>query len=79
MLRLIPLFAVLLAVYNLLLLSGDINATLGNTLFEMGLISGAQWRMTTSDLLLMFGVVTLYIEIFKSTRTGMASVASAWA
>lgn len=73
-LRSFPLFAVLLVIYNILMFTGDINATLAAQLFSIGLMSGAVWVMTVADLLILLGVVTLYIEIFKATRTNMASV-----
>ncbi len=70
----IPLFAVMLVVYNINMLFGDINATLPSHLYSLGLPSGAQWHFSVSDLYIILGVLTLYIEIFKSTRTGVASV-----
>ena len=74
MLRAIPLFIVPLAIYNLLMIGGDIHATLAGQLFSVHLMSGAQWNFSTHDALITLGVVVLYVEIFKSTRTGMASV-----
>jgi len=70
----IPLFAVLLVVYNIHMLLGDVNASLASNLYEMGLLSGAQWSFSLSDLYLSLGVIALYIEVFKSTRTGAASI-----
>ena len=32
------------------------------------------WTLHASDLLLAFGVLMLYLEVFKSTNTGMQSV-----
>ncbi len=72
--RSIPLFAVLLVAYNLAMLFGDINAHLASELFGLNLISGAHWRFSVHDLYMVLGVIVLYLEIFKSTRTGMASV-----
>ena len=74
MFRAIPLFVLLLIAYNLNMLFGDINATLASQIYSVGLISGAQWHFTVSDLYIILGVLTLYIEIFKSTRTGLSSV-----
>lgn len=74
MLRAIPLFVFLLIAYNINMLFGDINATLATNLHTFGLMSGAQWAFTVSDLYIILGVLTLYIEIFKSTNTGVTSV-----
>lgn len=70
----IPLFIVLLAAYNLAMLFGDINSTLATQMYSVELVSGAQWTFTVSDLYIILGVLTLYIEVFKSTRTGVSSV-----
>jgi len=70
-----PMFAVVLITYNLLVLSTpDINALLGQVLFSFNVVSGASVAVSTSDLLLAFGVIMLYFEIFRATRTGMASI-----
>lgn len=73
-LRALPLFLVILGLYNALMLMGDVPAILGSDLASVSLISGAIWHLSVSDLFIAMGVVTLYIEIFKSTRTSMASV-----
>jgi hypothetical protein len=72
--RAIPLFVVLLAAYNIAMLTGDINSILAAEMYSVGLVSGAQWSFTVSDLYIILGVIILYIEVFKSTRTGVASV-----
>ena len=69
----IPLFAYLLVIINAVLLIGS-SATLGGSLFSIGLVSGATWTATVSDLFIVLGVFALYIEVFKATRTGTASV-----
>ncbi len=74
MLRAIPLFVIPLAIYNLVMLTGDVHAALGARLFSVHLMSGAQWVFTAHDAFVVGGVLVLYFEIFKSTGTGMASV-----
>ena len=69
----IPLFAYLWVIINAVLLLGGIS-TLGGSLFSLGLVSGATWSATVSDLFIVLGVLALYIEVFKATRTGTASV-----
>lgn len=74
MFRAIPLFVLPLIVYNVLMLTGDIQATLSNELFSIALISGAVWSFSVHDAFIVAGVLILYFEIFKSTRTGISSV-----
>lgn len=74
MLRAIPLFIIPLAIYNLLMLTGDINASLSAQLFSLNLMSGATWVFSVHDAFVIGGVLVLYFEIFKSTGTGMSSV-----
>lgn len=69
----IPLFAYLWVIINAVLLIGG-SATLGSPLFSIGLVSGATWMATVSDLFIVLGVLALYVEVFKATRTGTASV-----
>jgi hypothetical protein len=74
MLRAIPLFVLPLAIYNLLMLTGDVHASLAAHLFSVRLMSGASWSFSVHDAFVAGGVLVLYFEIFKSTGTGMASV-----
>lgn len=74
MFRAIPLFIVPFVLYNLLLLGSDVSATLNAALFTADLMSGAHWVFSTHDAFVVGGVLVLYIEIFKSTGTGMSSV-----
>ncbi len=67
----IPLFAILLVIYLIMMLSG---ADLSISVFTATLVSGAQFSPTRGDLLIILGIVFLYAEIFKSTRTSTASV-----
>ncbi|GAB6043310.1 hypothetical protein [Endothiovibrio diazotrophicus] len=69
----IPLFAYLWVIINGLLLFGGA-AALGGSLFNVALVSGAAWSASVSDLFIVLGVLALYIEVFKATRTGTASV-----
>ena len=73
MLSAIPLFAYLLVAINGVILFGDA-AALTTQLFSIDLISGARWSATLGDLFIALGVVALYIELFKATRTGTATV-----
>ncbi|MBF0623555.1 MAG: hypothetical protein HQL82_01985 [Magnetococcales bacterium] len=75
LLRRIPLYAFLLALYNLLLLSRAAAVDpLTQTVFQFSLRGGTPLAPTVGDVLIMAGVVSLYIEIFKATRTSAASI-----
>jgi hypothetical protein len=45
-----------------------------NALFSIPMVSGAQWGVSSSDLIITLSIVLLFFEILKSTRTGTASV-----
>jgi len=72
-LRAFPLFAVIWVLYNLVALAGSETALQGN-LLTIGLISGATWAVSVGDVLIILGLITLFIEIFKSTRTSATSI-----
>ncbi|MCP5155770.1 MAG: hypothetical protein H6983_16495 [Ectothiorhodospiraceae bacterium] len=74
MFRVIPLFAVVLAVYNVLLATSDMPAALAGPVLSIGLVSGATWVLDLGDALLAFGIVVLYVEVAKATRTSTVSV-----
>lgn len=67
----IPFFGILLLLYLMLGMSG---VDFSKPVMEMTLWSGALWKPTTGDLFVMLGVVTLYLEILKSTKTGSATI-----
>ncbi len=70
----IPLFLYLLVAYNVVMLSGEPAQVLANTLFSGTLPSDAEWSLNLSELFIALGVIALYIEILKATRTSIASV-----
>jgi hypothetical protein len=74
MFRAIPYLILPLIAYNVLMLTGDVQSSLSTVLFSINLISGAVWVFTVHDAFIVAGVLILYIEIFKSTRTGISSV-----
>ncbi len=69
-----PLFAVLLAAFWGLHQLGHFPDKLNDVLFYIRLPSGAFWKPTWGDLVVLVGLVTLYIEIFKATRTSSISI-----
>jgi hypothetical protein len=74
MLRLIPMLVFPIALYNVFALGGtvaghhDIQELITRT-FEVTMFSGDPWKISFSDFMLLFGLVMLFIEIVKATRS----------
>lgn len=66
-LRQIPLIGVVALIYWLIALTGP--ELLGRAVLNVTLPSGAPWVLNTDELLLLLGLLALYIEVLKSTRT----------
>ena len=64
-----PLLLIPLAIYNILvfLMPG---VSLGEPLFRLTLMSGSDWPVTLSDILLALGVLLLLLEVIKGARPG---------
>ncbi len=75
-LTILPLFGVWLILYNVAMFTPgiDMNALMGSALFQLPLPSGESWSARVSDIVLLLGIATLYIELFKATRTGSSTV-----
>jgi hypothetical protein len=76
MLTSIPLLIVPFILYNLGLIGlfGGGADPWGQVLFTITMMSGGVWSMTLGDLMVLVGLLFLFIEIMKSTRTSTASV-----
>lgn len=72
-LRQIPMLGIVALIY--LLLAFVRAPTVDGVLFTVGLPSNALWPFMLSDLILVLGLVALYVEVIKATRTTRASVA----
>ena len=72
--KFIPLFAFLLAAFWGLHQSGHFPAKLNDVIYYFELPSGSIWKPTWGDFVVLIGLITLYIEIFKSTRTTSISI-----
>lgn len=70
----IPLFAFILAAFWGLHQSGHFPDKLNDIIFGLRLPSGAEWAPTWGGVITLIGLITLYIEIFKSTRTSSISI-----
>jgi hypothetical protein len=70
----LPIPVVVLLVYNVVVLLGsDPAVTLSAVVFRASLASGAVFTLTTGELLVLLGVIALFIEVVKATRSSMAS------
>jgi hypothetical protein len=64
-----PLLLIPIAIYNIIVwLMPDVS--LGGTLITLTLVSGAQWPLTLSDVLLALGILMLLLEVIKGARPG---------
>ena len=72
--KFVPLFAVLLLGYWGLHRLGFFPDKLNHVIHHFALPSGAIWKPTWGDIVVLVGLLTLYIEIFKSTRTTSISI-----
>lgn len=73
----VPLLIVPFVLYNIIItgivgFSGHDPFSTG--VFSVTMISGGAWRMDLGDLLILIGLVFMFFEILKSTRTSNASV-----
>ena len=70
----IPITAFVLLAYNALVLFGsDPAAMLTATAIGASLASGAAFTLTAGEILILVGLLAMFIEIVKATRSSMAS------
>lgn len=75
MLSKIPLLVIPLILFNLGLfglMGGD--DPFVRSLFSVEMMSGGVWAMTIGDVIVLVALLVLFVEIMKSTVTGMASI-----
>jgi len=67
-----PLLLIPFALYNMVafLLNMEFNAPL----FSVPLLSGRSMSISTGDLLVLFGIFLLYVEILKATRLASKAI-----
>ena len=65
-----PLLLIPLAIYNIIvfLMPG---VSFADPLVKLTLMSGAEWPLTLSDILLALGIVLLLLEVIKGARPGL--------
>lgn len=71
----IPLLGVILVVFNIIILNDPLALRPDSApIFALPLPSGITWQANTSDLLIIAGVILLYLELFKATRTSVGAI-----
>lgn len=76
MLRILPLLLIVIVIYNLIVLGApllgqpDIQDMLSlNHAIPVHMFSGDVWKLSSGDILIVLGLVLLFAETVKSTRT----------
>ena len=64
-----PLLLIPLAIYNIIVLLMP-GVSLAEPLVKLALMSGAEWSVTLSDILLALGIGLLLLEVIKGARPG---------
>src|ERR1700737_1079100 len=64
-----PLLLIPLAVYNIIVFMMP-GVSLAEPVVKLPLMSGAEWPLTLSDMLLTLGVLLLLLEVIKGARPG---------
>lgn len=72
MLLSIPLLILAVAAYHVVALFAGLPVE--SPSFTVALPSGAVLQLSAGNLLVVFGLLLLFVEIFKATRTGTASI-----
>lgn len=76
-LRAIPLIVIAFIVYNLVVLAGGnvpADEILNKQLFQLKMVSGANWVFRTSDLIILLTMGLLFVELVKSTYTSSSQM-----
>lgn len=74
MLRSLPLIAIALIMYSVIVLFGGEGVLSRAVLPTITMPSGGPWTMTWSDLILLVTLILLFVEIVKATFTSSASL-----
>ena len=65
-----PLLLIPLAIYNIIVFLMPERVASSAPLFKLTLMSGAEWPVTLSDMLLALGILLLLFEVIKGARPG---------
>ncbi|SEB13153.1 MAG: hypothetical protein QJT81_19795 [Candidatus Thiothrix putei] len=72
--QIVPFFGILLLIYWLAVKTNLFPDGLNHVLFHLHLPSKALWKPTWGDFMVLLGVLFLYVELFKSTRTSETTI-----
>jgi hypothetical protein len=64
-----PLLLIPVALYNIIVFLMP-TVSFGDTLVKIPLVSGAEWSVTLTDVLLTLGILLLLLEVIKGARPG---------
>jgi hypothetical protein len=68
-----PLLLIPFAIYNIVtFLMPGVSFT--DPVLTVPMLSGAEWKISVGDLLLMLGILLLFVEIVKATRLGTRAI-----
>ncbi len=70
----IPLFALFLITYWAMHLFGVSHERLYFVAAHIELPSGTVWKPTWGDIMILLGIIALYVELFKATRTSTMAI-----
>lgn len=73
-LQVVPFFGLILLLYWLAVKTNLFPDGLNHVIFHLRLPSNSLWKPTWGDLLVLVGVLALYIELFKATRTSETTI-----
>ena len=77
-LNIIPLLALPLVLYNLVVLTGIASAPVGDwmthPIFSVGMFSGDSWGVSFADVFISLSLLLLLVDIVKATRTDAMSI-----
>ncbi|MBK8286323.1 MAG: hypothetical protein IPK97_16400 [Ahniella sp.] len=72
MLAAVPLLAIVIVIANALAFAGDV--AMSQPMFTVPLPSGGALPLTVGDGLILLGLILLYVEMFKATRTQSSTI-----
>lgn len=52
----------------------SVQAMLDRAIFQIKMVSGELWRVTVSDLILAFGLITLFQEVIRATNISKVAI-----
>jgi len=68
----LPLLALAVLAYNIIVFLTGV--TMETAVLPIALISGAVWTMTVGDIVLVFALLLLFLELVNATRTGASTI-----